>query len=136
IPYSYTSPLCTSSIGHTDSPTSTQSVNPTPSHPTAASSSSSTPREEGHRRDESRKPRAALQEEQARVLAASLLHVVCIFFSKFIFLSVKFQSFMCVLGVGAAEVRLDGGSDDCWFKRCWCVSFHCWVFLQERSCSC
>ncbi|KAF2559147.1 hypothetical protein F2Q68_00013665 [Brassica cretica] len=63
IPYSY----CTSSIGN-------QSVNPNQSDPTATSSS--TAREEGHRRDESsRKPRAEFEEEQARVLAASLRHV-------------------------------------------------------------
>ncbi|WZY98242.1 hypothetical protein YC2023_070571 [Brassica napus] len=61
IPYSY----CTSSM---ESPIGNQSVNPNQSDPTAA-------REEGHRRDESRKPRAEFQEEQARVLAASLRHV-------------------------------------------------------------
>ncbi|XP_013583583.1 PREDICTED: ubiquinone biosynthesis protein COQ9-B, mitochondrial-like [Brassica oleracea var. oleracea] len=67
IPYSY----CTSS---TESPIGNQSVNPNQSDPTATSSS--TAREEGHRRDEnSRKPRAEFEEEQARVLAASLRHV-------------------------------------------------------------
>ncbi|CAN6985542.1 unnamed protein product [Brassica rapa subsp. trilocularis] len=45
-------------------------LSPNQSDPT--SGSSSTAREEGHRRDESRKPRAKFQEEQARVLAASL----------------------------------------------------------------
>ncbi|KAF8104228.1 hypothetical protein N665_0176s0039 [Sinapis alba] len=73
-----TSALCTSSMGrHTESPTiGNQSVNPNQSDPTAASSSSSyTAREEGPRRDESRKPRAEFEEEQARVLAASLRHV-------------------------------------------------------------
>ena len=33
-------------------------------------------------------------------------------------------------------MRLLGKHNDGWFKRCWCVSFHCWLFLQERSCSC
>ncbi|KAL0661963.1 hypothetical protein Bca4012_098800 [Brassica carinata] len=58
----------------TESPIGNQSVNPNQSDPTSASSS--TAREEGHRRDESRKRRAEFQEEQARVLAASLRHVV------------------------------------------------------------
>ncbi|KAL0794952.1 hypothetical protein Bca101_066329 [Brassica carinata] len=74
-PYSHASALCTSSIGHTESPIGNQSVNPNQSDPTAASSS--TAREEGPRRDESsrKKPRAEFEEEQARVLAASLRHV-------------------------------------------------------------
>ena len=54
-----------------------QSVNPNQSGPTA---SSSTGTGEGQRRHESRKPRAEFQEEQARVLSASLRHVVCINF--------------------------------------------------------
>lgn len=93
-----TSALCTSSMGrHTESPTiGNQSVNPNQSDPTAASSSSSyTAREEGPRRDESRKPRAEFEEEQARVLAASLRHVVCVIF---IFFPSKVSIFMCFLG--------------------------------------
>ncbi|KAJ0257359.1 Ubiquinone biosynthesis protein [Hirschfeldia incana] len=73
----YTSSLCTSSMNHTESPPiGNQSVNPNQPNPTSASSSS-TAREEGPRRDDesSRKPRAEFQEEQARVLAASLRHV-------------------------------------------------------------
>ncbi|AAF82225.1 Contains similarity to a HSPC326 mRNA from Homo sapiens gb/AF161444. EST gb/AI997162 comes from this gene [Arabidopsis thaliana] len=73
IPSSYTSGLCTSSIGgNTESPMGKQSVNPNQSGPTA---SSSTGTGEGQRRHESRKPRAEFQEEQARVLSASLRHV-------------------------------------------------------------
>ncbi|KAF2539902.1 hypothetical protein F2Q70_00005081 [Brassica cretica] len=45
-------------------------LSPNQLDPTSASSSTGI--EEGHRRDESRKPRAEFQEEQARVLAASL----------------------------------------------------------------
>ncbi|CAH8381355.1 unnamed protein product [Eruca vesicaria subsp. sativa] len=59
-----------------ESPISNQSLNPNQSNPTAASPPSTAREEEGHRRDESmRKPRAEFQEEQARVLAASLRHV-------------------------------------------------------------
>ncbi|KAG7592236.1 Ubiquinone biosynthesis protein COQ9 [Arabidopsis thaliana x Arabidopsis arenosa] len=73
IPSSYTSGLCTSSMGgNTESPMGNQSVNPNQSGPTV---SSSTGTGEGQRRHESRKPRAEFQEEQARVLSASLRHV-------------------------------------------------------------
>ncbi|KAH0864173.1 hypothetical protein HID58_081384 [Brassica napus] len=67
IPSSYTSNLCTSLMGHTESPIINQSG------PTAASSSSSssTGTGEGPRR----KPRPEFEEEQARVLSASLRHV-------------------------------------------------------------
>ncbi|XP_006305169.2 ubiquinone biosynthesis protein COQ9-B, mitochondrial [Capsella rubella] len=77
IPSSYTSGLCTSSMGgNTESPMGNQSVNPNQSdHTAASSSSSSTSTGEGPRRNESRKPRAEFQEEQARVLSASLRHV-------------------------------------------------------------
>ncbi|CAF2257286.1 unnamed protein product [Brassica napus] len=57
IPSSYTSNLCTSSMGHTESPISNQSG------PTGTG--------EGPRR----KPRPEFEEEQARVLSASLRHV-------------------------------------------------------------
>lgn len=59
--------------GNTESPMGNQSVNPNQSGPTAGTG-------EGQRRHESRKPRAEFQEEQARVLSASLRHVVCINF--------------------------------------------------------
>uniref|UniRef100_A0A1J3JYG4 Ubiquinone biosynthesis protein n=1 Tax=Noccaea caerulescens TaxID=107243 RepID=A0A1J3JYG4_NOCCA len=77
IPSSYTSGLCTSSMGNTESPIGNQSVNANQSDPTASasSSSSSTATGEGPRRHEGRKPRAEFQEEQARVLSASLRHV-------------------------------------------------------------
>ncbi|CAG7902057.1 unnamed protein product [Brassica rapa] len=61
-------------MNHTESPIGNKSVNPNQSDPTSASSS--TTREEGHCRDESRKRRAGFEEEQARVLATSLRHVV------------------------------------------------------------
>ena len=95
-PYSHASSLCTSSIGHTESPIGNQSVNPNQPDPTAASSS--TAGEEGPRRDESsrKKPRAEFEEEQARVLAASLRHVVCVYIRFQIHL-LKFQS-LCIFG--------------------------------------
>lgn len=65
--------------GNTESPLGNQSVNPNQSGPTA-SSSASTGTGEGHRRHENRKPRAEFQEEQARVLSASLRHVVGLIF--------------------------------------------------------
>ncbi|RID53741.1 hypothetical protein BRARA_G01118 [Brassica rapa] len=61
-------------MNHTESPIGNQSVNPNQSDPTSASSS--TTREEGHCRDESRKRRAGFEEEQARVLATSLRHIL------------------------------------------------------------
>ncbi|CAH2036882.1 unnamed protein product [Thlaspi arvense] len=72
IPYSYTSGLCTSSMGDTESSMGNQFSNPNQSGPTASSSAATG---EGPRRHESRKPRAEFQEEQARVLSASLRHV-------------------------------------------------------------
>ncbi|CAN8292488.1 unnamed protein product [Cochlearia groenlandica] len=71
IPSYFTSGLCTSSNGNTESPFSNQS-NPTAETATATSSTDSG---EGSRRQERRKPRAEFQEEQARVLSASLRHV-------------------------------------------------------------
>lgn len=135
--FSSTSEIPQSSPNHTFNPNPNQ-------HSTSTSTA-----EEARPQETQRKRRyVEYEDEQARVLQASLPHVVRTALFFFFFL----MPTMCLINcqrehkwlllrlksahfVIAGEVGMDWCGYDCWCQGSWCFSFYHWFFPKERRCS-
>ena len=126
-----------------------QTFNPNPNQHSASNhsdpTSTSTAEEAGPQETQRKRRYVEYQDEQARVLQASLPHVVCT--TLFLFMPT-----MCLINcqrehnelllrlknahfVIAGEVGMDWSGYDCWCQGSWCFSFYHWFFPKERSCT-
>lgn len=133
-------------------PNSSDSDSPPSSSSSSSSSSSASPAgEEARHRHGQTRPRPEYEDEQARVLRASLFHVVRTFLS-FLFSAILFSPnftwfYTSFDGsdfgklwrldlIGSVEVGVERSCVDRRCQRRWCLSGYSWIISQERSRSC